>query len=262
MRESIMSDDYKQLSSADPQEILSGIASIQQELATGPEDERITLIFDALTSLYYIDTFDKPELREALDSIQQVVASIGSPAIPLILKRLEDVDIRAELLFAQTCGLMDEKVIDDLLKYYDENTDPTSRSFILYAFGKIKSPRIVAALPLVINAIKSPTRKLEDTAVRALGKICECINPEDVKPATRDEMFSLLVNKITHPNDVIRAKAVRGLGKMMRFGFTSAQQKNRLATEIKAILGLDDDLSWDPAYLVRREAQEVLKHIR
>ncbi len=256
-----MSENYKALSSANPDEILAGIDEIWQELKGDPVPDRLELMFDALCSLFYIDVFDRPELAEVLNSAQRTVAAMGKAAIPLILERLPNADIRAELVFAQTCGLMGEDVIDDLLEYYDEKTDSTSRAFILYAFGKIKSPRIVTTLPLVLQAIKSPTRKLEDTAVRALGKICECINPNDVKLTVREEMFNLLINKIPHPNDVIRSKAVRSLGKMVRYGFTNAQQNNRVRAEINAILGLDDDHYLDPAYLVRREAQEILQYL-
>ncbi len=257
-----MNSYFKKLSSADPAIIIDGIHEIARELDNGPDEENLSLMFDALTSMFYLDTFDRPDLRKVRDLAQEVVASMGPRAIPLIMARLEHTDLKAELVFAQTCGLMGESAIKPLAEFYNEHREAVYRAFILYAFGKIRSSKISTVLDMVIMAVKSPSRELEDTAVRALGKICESINPEDIDDADREEIFNTLAKKLTHPNDVIRSKAVRSLGKLARFGFTDKLQNDHLRMKVNDILGLDEDeQGWDYAYLVRREAQEVLKYL-
>ncbi|MBC8402667.1 MAG: HEAT repeat domain-containing protein [Candidatus Marinimicrobia bacterium] len=256
-----MKSYFKKLSSADPRIISEGIEELEAELKIDPGEEELSLMFDALSSLFYVDTFDRPDLRTVRDEAQRVIASMGPKAIPLILARLENTDLKAELVFAQTCGLMGDKAISTLIESYDQRREAIFRSFILYAFGKIRSAKIVDALPIVLQAVKSPSRELEDTAVRALGKICESIDPGDVNAEMKEEIFYALSKKLTHPNDVIRSKAVRSLGKLVRFGFTDNLQNDYLRSKISDILGLEEGQTWDFAYLVRREAQEVRKYL-
>ena len=71
-------------------------------------------------------------------------------------------------------------------------------------------------------------------------------------------MFIALVSKLSHGNDVIRSKAIRNLGKLIQYGFTNDIQTNKIMGKVKQVMGLDEDRKVDPAYLVRREAQEVL----
>jgi hypothetical protein len=71
-------------------------------------------------------------------------------------------------------------------------------------------------------------------------------------------MFNALVSKLSHGNDVIRSKAIRNLGKLIRYGFTNDIQTKEIMGKVKQVMGLDEDRQVDPAYLVRREAQEVL----
>lgn len=258
-----MDTSFKKLLSADPKVISEGIKEIAVELKNKPDQEELSIIFDALTSLFYLDTFDRPDLRQVREQAQAVVVSMGTDAIPLIMERQKHTDFKAELVFAQTCGLMGEKVIQPLEDYYYKHDESFARAFILYAFGKIRSSKIVNVLPTIIQSVKSPSRELEDTAVRALGKVCESINPKDVDDTTRDDMFNALAQKLTHPNDVIRSKAVRSLGKMVRYGITDELQNDHLRAKTREILGLEEeDQAWDYAYLVRREAQEVLNYLK
>jgi hypothetical protein len=71
-------------------------------------------------------------------------------------------------------------------------------------------------------------------------------------------MFNALVSKLSHGNDVIRSKAIRNLGKLIQYGFTNDMQTKEIMGKVKHVMGLDEDRQVDPAYLVRREAQEVL----
>jgi hypothetical protein len=84
------------------------------------------------------------------------------------------------------------------------------------------------------------------------------MNPDDVNTDFRESMFNALVSKLSHGNDVIRSKAIRNLGKLIRFGFANDIQTKEIMTKVKQAMGLDENRQLDPAFLVRREAQEIL----
>ena len=253
-----MGDSFRKLYSVDPATIVEGIVEIKNQLPSISEEE-IPAIVDALSSLFYIDPFDNPEMRKIIDDVQQLIADIGPGAIPTILEKIHNTDIKAELAFARTCGLMGKKAIDPLLEVVKEKSDTVDMSFALYAFGKIKSPKIVKTLPHVLKAVKSPMKESEDTAVRALGKIFENIKPADVSDEEIQDVLDVFLAKSYHSNEVIRSKAIHGFNKMLQFGFIKKDDKPVILNRVKTILGLDDDGEWDTSYLVRREAQQVLE---
>ncbi|MFQ6604042.1 MAG: HEAT repeat domain-containing protein [Fidelibacterota bacterium] len=252
-----MDSMYRKLCSTDPAIVAEGLGEIDAALPT-LEDDQIPLVVDALTSLFYIDTFDVPDLASIVEEAQQIVAKLGPQVIPHLLEKVRNSDIKAELALARTCGLMGEKAIDPLLDVIREKENITDMSFALYAFGKIKSPKIVKTIPHLIAAVKSPARETEDTAVRALGKVLESTPRDGLSAEQIQEIVDIFMAKSHHSNEVIRSKAIRGLGKMLQFGFLDEPEKVAVMNRLREIVGLDDPERWDSSYLVRREAQQIL----
>jgi hypothetical protein len=58
----------------------------------------------------------------------------------------------------------------------------------------------------------------------------------------------------------VRAKAVRSLGKLARYGHLNGRERWELAAILRRILGKDERFEWDRAYVVRKEAQEALSY--
>ncbi|HCI16208.1 MAG: HEAT repeat domain-containing protein [Candidatus Marinimicrobia bacterium] len=253
-----MDNAFKKLSSANSSVILEGLNEIENEISNGVPEEKLPIMLDAVTSLFYIDAFDRPDLAAVLKKAMETVAKMGAVAVPLVLEKVIDADIKAELNFGRACGLMDENAIQPLMDVLSSKDSSDKIAFALYALGKIQSPKIVAVLPLILEKVNSPQKECEDTAVRALGKICENMNPDDVNTDFRESMFNALVSKLSHGNDVIRSKAIRNLGKLIRFGFANDIQTKEIMTKVKQAMGLDENRQLDPAFLVRREAQEIL----
>ena len=94
---------------------------------------------------------------------------------------------------------------------------------------------------MILEKVNSPQKECEDTAVRALGKICENMDPLDVSAEFRESMFNALVSKLSHGNDVIRSKAIRNLGKLIRYEFTNDIQTKEIMEKVKQVMGLDED---------------------
>ncbi len=252
-----MEDSFRKLFAADTATIIEGVNEIKTYLQTISDDD-IPAIVDALSSVFYVDPFDNPDMAQVIQDVQNIIAGIGPIAIPTILEKVHNTDIKAELAFARTCSLMGENAIEPLLNVVKDKSDTIDTSFALYALGKINSPNVVQALPHVVKAVKSPLKESEDTAVRALGKLFENIQPGDVVEEMREEIMNIFLAKTKHSNEVIRSKAVRGLSKMLHFGFIKNEDKPIIINCVKGILGLTDPQDWDSSYLVRREAQQVL----
>jgi len=166
------------------------------------------------------------------------------------------------MAIAQALGRMGSAAIPALIdQYHCACPEPGCRAFILYALGKVKSPEIVKAAPVALKAAAAADLELRDSATRAIGKFAESI-PAGALPADlRDALVERLQANLADPSAGIRAKAVRSLGKLARYGHLTGEQRGQLKSTLKRILGQDERFEWDRAYVVRKEAQEALGYV-
>jgi HEAT repeat protein len=146
------------------------------------------------------------------------------------------------------------------LTKYAWSTDPTLRAFLLYALGKIKSPKILQAAPLALEAAHSPDLELRDTATRTLGKLVESIPPAQMSRQLKQQFLDCLYANLSDSNTSVRAKAIRSLGKLARYGHLTDTERGQLKAACHQILGVDEDHDWDRAFIIRKEAEEALAH--
>jgi HEAT repeat protein len=218
-------------------------------------------IFEMISPLFYIDALDHPELVAILDEAVNLAARLGPPIIPILIENLNAGDLKAQWAIAHVLGRIGADAISPMMIAYASATDPTLRAFILYALGKIRSPKIVQAAGMALEAAQSPNLELRDTATRALGKLAESISPE-LLPADIKKLFLDRLNKnLSDPNTGVRAKAMRSLGKLARHGHLANPERAQLKAICQNILGTDDSGEWDRAFVVRREAGEALKYL-
>jgi hypothetical protein len=100
--------------------------------------------------------------------------------------------------------------------------------------------------------------ELRDTAIRALGRFVEQINPEDLPLEFKKGMLDAIQNNLGDASAGVRAKAIRSYGKLARYGHLDKAEKAKLRETCELLLGVDDKFDWDRAYIVRKEAQEAL----
>ncbi len=74
-------------------------------------------------------------------------------------------------------------------------------------------------------------------------------------------MYEVLFRALSDAHAGVRSKAVRSLGKLVRFGYLTASQEEHVRLAVLRILGYDETCEWDPAFIVRREAEETLRHL-
>lgn len=249
------------LTSTDPADLRRGLALVDEEIARiGSQEARP--LFEMVAAIFYLDPLDRPDLVPVLDEAVNLVVGFGKWVIPVLVDHLEAGDVKAQLAAGHALGRIGADAIDPLVEKLTTATDPTARTFALYALGKIGSPLVARAVPLALEAASAPDLELRDTATRALGRMAGSIPPgvlpEDVRLAVVDRLH----RSLAETNVGIRSKAVRSLGKLAKAGHLTDAERETLAAACRRLLGEDGSFDWDRAYVVRREAEEALRYAR
>ena len=249
------------LSSHAPDELLRGLALIKEATphATPAEAQQYC---ELILPLFYIDPLDHPEHVPAIEEAIVVAAGLGDSVIPILIQNLEAGDVKAQMAMAQALGWMGVKAVDPLITEYESTCpDPACRAFLLYAMGKVKTPEIVKAVPLALDAAGSPDLELRDTATRAIGKFAESIPAGGLKKDLRNVLVERLRKNLADTSPGIRAKAVRSLGKLAKHGHLTKDQRDQLKRTLLHLTGDDGRFEWDRAFVVRKEAKEALEYV-
>ncbi len=248
------------LASEMEEEIRQGLDLVRSEISRIGSGEAKQL-FEIVTTIFYIDPLDRPDLVPILDEAVSLIVGFGDWVIPILVENLDAGDIKAQFAIANTLGRIGADAIKPLVAKYETSPNPAYRSFILYALGKIKSPKIIQATRLVLEAAQSDDPELRDTAVRAIGKFAESIPPSHLSEEQHREFIEILRTNLAYTDHGIRAKAVRSLGKLAKYGHIPEPEREKLKALYHLILGMDESFEWDRAYIVRKEAKEALKYI-
>lgn len=246
------------LASADADDIERGLEMIRARLPRMLEEEGRRFL-EIISALFYIDPLDRPDLVPALEDAIALVGSFGHWAIPVLIQSMEAGDVKAQMAIAQALGHMGADAIAPLIaEYHQFCPEPGCRAFILYALGKIKSPKVLQAVPIALDAAGSPDLELRDSATRALGKFAESIPAGRLGDEARAAVVKQLQDNLADPSPGIRAKAVRSLGKLARHDHLTPGEREQLRSTLRHLLGEDEKYEWDRAYVVRKEAKEAL----
>ncbi len=261
MVEELIETITRLLASNDPDDVAAGLAKVWGRLPTAGEDEKRRYV-EVVSALFYIDNLDHPEYVPIIEDAISLIASVRQTAIPILMEELEGGDVKAQMAIGKALGQMGATVIPALLEHYHE-TCPESgcRAFVLYALGKIKSPRIIEAVPTALEAAGAEDLEVRDSATRALGKFAESIPPGALEPEQVTAIVERMRTNLADPSPAIRAKAVRTLGKLAHFCHLSDQQSQQLTVTLHRILGEDEHFEWDRAYVVRKEARQALQYV-
>jgi len=218
--------------------------------------------FELVSSLFYIDPLDSPELAPVLDEAISLVIGFSEWVIPSLIENLDQGDIKAQMASAEALGRIGADAIDPLIEKYHASRDPDTRAFVLYGLGKIKSPLVARATDLALAGARSPELELRDTATRTIGRFAEAISRDDLQPEIREAYYNILRKNLDDASKGVKAKALKSLGKMAKHGHLSFNQKITMRDIAIHLLGEDDEYRWDHAYVVRKEAREALEFFK
>ncbi|GAB4278410.1 MAG: hypothetical protein Kow0092_34220 [Deferrisomatales bacterium] len=256
----MLKDIVDKLLSEDKFQIQKGLEALADKLPA-LEGDAFDEAIQAVTGLFYVDPMDHPELIPVLEQAEYLLADLRERAIPSILRFLGESDLKTHFHLAAVLGKMGYAAVGPLLEEYGRTGDDYARVFILYALGKVKDPKVLDALPALFDALEDPNPEIRDTAARALGKICEHVNPSLISEETRARLFDKLMARVSDRMAGVRSKAVRSLGKMARFGLLDRPRADKLRSTLAGILGETEGENWDVAYIVRAEAQKARAYV-
>ena len=251
---------FRKLRAESVYDVIEGLEEIEQKVK-GLRGKDLNEAILALCSLFYIDLFDRPDLEPAVERAFKILVALGEKAIPLILYQLKEADLNVQLRLSRALGQIGKPAIKPLLKFYSGSFDPHIRTFALYAMGKIREPEMAKIIPKVTEAMDDSNSDVRDTATRMLGKLVEHLDSGGIPQRVRKKMFSSLIRNLSDRHAGVRAKAVRSIGKMAKFGFIGSGEKSTAKKAMGRILGLDEAFDWDRAYVVRAEAEEAMKYL-
>ncbi|MFC1693393.1 HEAT repeat domain-containing protein [Candidatus Latescibacterota bacterium] len=242
------------------EELRQGLALARSEISRIGSNESKPL-FEMVSTIFYIDPWDRPDLMPILDEAISLVVGFGEWVIPILVKNLDTTDIKAQFAIAQVLGRIGTDAIKPLMDEYESSVDPALRSFILYTLGKIKTPKIVQAAYIVIEAAQSDNLELRDTAIRAIGKFAESIPPSHLSEELHMGFIERLQTDLADPSTSIRAKVVRSLGKLSKYGHLTAPEREKLKELCRLFLDVDEEDYECWPYIIRKEAKEALKYV-
>lgn len=242
------------------EDLRKGLELAELEIVkTGPSEAKP--IFEMVSPLFYIDALDHPDLVPVLEGAVNLAARLGSSIIPVLMEGLNAGDLKAQWAMANVLGRIGADAIEPMMMAYSSSTDSTFRAFVLYALGKIKSPKVALAAAIVLEAAQSPNLELRDTATRTLGKLAESIPPGHLSEELKLLFMERLQVNVSDPNVTVRAKAIRSFGKLAKYKHLAETEARKLKAACRHILGLDADGEWDRAFIVRKEAEEALRYV-
>jgi hypothetical protein len=248
------------LASTNQEELIHGLKLVKEEIRKIGSDEAKSL-FQMLSTIFFIDPLDRPDLVPILDEAITLVTGFGNWIIPVLINNLRSSDIKAQMAIAHALGRIGADAIAPLMTEYQSSSNPKNKEPLLYALSKIKSPKIIKAIRLAIEAAQSSDLGLCDTGTRTIGKFIESIPKHHLAEKIRLKIMKTLHKNLSHSDSGIRAKAVRSFGKMIKFDYLKKEEQNKLKTILNIIIGKNDEYEWDHAYIVRKEAKEALGYI-
>jgi hypothetical protein len=259
MQKSIFPRLEKLFASTNPADLRQGFELVKQEMARGGSEHAQPLL-EMITPIFHIDPLDLPELLPLLNEALSLIVGFGTVVIPALIQQLDAGDLKAQMAVAHALGRIGVDAIAPLLAEYQAKPDATHRTFVLYALSKIKSPQIIQAVPYTLESARSSDLELRDTATRSLGKFAEVISPAGLSETLCQQCIDVLSTNLSDPKSDIRAKAVRSLGKLAKYGHLSPDRCAQLKQKFQSILG-KEDFAWDRAYIVRKQAEEALQYV-
>lgn len=248
----------KMFLSSDPDELHRALQAVKEEVSVVGADSARHL-FQMVSSLFYIDPLDRPDLAPILDEAISLVIGFGDWVIPTLVENLDQGDIKAQMASAEALGRIGADAIEPLMEKFRSSDDPATRAFVLYGLGKIRSPLVVRAAELALEGARSEALELRDTATRTIGRFAEAVPAGSFPGDVSADCYDVLRANLADPHKGVKAKAVRSLGKLARHGHLDAAQMRAMRDIALNLLGEDDEFRWDRAYVVRKEAQEALE---
>ncbi len=250
---------YRQMRAHGADEVLDALFALRRMVPDLDDKERAEAAA-AVASLFYLDVQDRPEMATVVDQAIRLLHSMGSDLIPQHLEEMRGSDFKALFCFARVLALFGADAATPIIEACKDSDDVHLLVGGIYALTKIRDRSILEGLDLVVGLTEHADAEVRDTAIRALGKFVERFSG-DLDASALQRCYARLLAASFDSLPAIRAKAVRGLGKMAAAGALDADRRAEIRSRLEQVLGQSSEMVWDQAFIVRREAAEAAEHL-
>ncbi len=250
---------YEAIRTNDPIIVRKAVANIEGNIEK-LDPEQIPEAVEVMASLFYIDLGDKPDYVTAVEESVATIAAIGDPAVPVLMRLLGESDLKANLMIGRTLGRIGPGAYGDLKDLFYKSVYPWQRCLALFGLAKMHEAALMEIFPDVVRSLDDSDREVRDTAARTVGRIIDTFKPGQLPRDIVSHAFEMLINRLQDFGAVVRAKAVRSIGKMARNNYLDTEQLDLALESVNGILGNNGN-ECDPFFLVRKEAEETLAYL-
>jgi HEAT repeat protein len=235
---------------------VAGIAGRIDEL----EPAKVPEAVEVMSSLFYIDLGDMPEFVTVVEETVATIAAMGERAVPTLMRLMSETDLKANIVIGRTLGRIGPPAYGALKDLYYHAAYPWQRCLALFALAKMHEAALMEIFPDVVKALDDSDREVRDTAARTVGRIVDKFQPGQLPRDIVSDAFEMLEQRLQDFGAVIRAKAVRSIGKMARNNYLDKDQLEIAVESISNLLGMNGE-ECDPFFLVRKEAEEAMEYL-
>jgi ferredoxin--NADP+ reductase len=221
-------------------------------------DSEIIALTEGLTNLFYQDHGGMTRMIALAIRAEKQIVRFGPATLPVLIGELVNADAESSAHLGRAIALNGADAVDPVLAAWNANrSNDLGLINLCQALAYFRVTDVLRALPEIMVAAKSANYHLRSVALDTMGKLALRLDGALIDENIRLKMFDNAFGLLSDTHSLVRMHAARSLGKMLKKGILTDEEKGKLSKAYNAILGKSDD-DWDDAYIVRHEA----KHYR
>ncbi len=223
-------------------------------------EEKVDLS-SALTSIFYqFRHADSTRTLKLAIRAEKRIAKFGVDVIPFLFKEILDADGESVAYIGKALAKIGKPGLDYVLGKWNDFIDNESALInLIHVISYFKVNEVRETIPLLLDVTKKDNTQLTSMSLYTIGKLLEKIHVANFDQELLLTIFNRAYSFISHPKPLIRKNAARMLGKMHRRGVLSSADEKKVYKVFMSIAGKDEHHNWDPAFIVRREADDFLR---
>lgn len=240
------------------------IVSVLDQLKTeeGLTAEEKVDLAGALTSIFYhFRRSDSTRTLKLAIRTEKRIAKFGVDVIPFLFKEILEADGESLAYIGKALAKIGKPGLDHILTQWWEYQDNEPALInMAHAISCFRIPEVANAIPILLDSTRKDSTQITSMALYSIGRLVEKLQASNLDKELLINIFDRSFSFLTHPKPLVRKNAARTLGKMCRKKVLSEHDEEKVLKAFLAITGKDDQHSWDPAFIVRREADDFLQY--
>ena len=188
------------------------------------------------------------------------LAKFGDDIIPYLYNQAIDSDCESASYFGQTLAKIGLPALEYILSSVSHLPNGDNRLVnVFQVLSYFTIQESITAIPVMLKTDHA-NHQVVAMSFYSIGRIIQKIKSSWINESLRTEVFNILYSNLRHEQVLVRKNAARSLGKILRKGILTDEQKEKLHKAFLTISGRDEKHSWDRDFIVRREVEDFLPY--